>query len=539
MHVHSLRLLMLSLVLLWGCTQSDEGAAPSPTPEEIGPNDSDGDGKADGPGSACPGGGGELAQVRGQRYGRTVVLDEFPSRTLGNTRRVTLYLPEAYDREPERRFPVLYMHDGQNLFDPARSSFGTEWRVDETVDWLIAEGIIEPLIVVGVDNTWDRMGEYTPSFDPDFPEEGGRGPAYADFLVHEVKPWVDAAARTRCGANDTGLVGSSLGGLISLYILQRHPGVFGRVGCVSSSFWWKGGEAFEWAAPVLEQWQPGARLWLDAGTEEGNDSGTEDGANLDPDGDGVGYMVGDARRMRDLLLEGGLEFGDELGYFEHQGADHSEGAWAARLHQVLAFLWAPRPLPGVGAIRAWSYGDRIQVGQHVSVVAETAATAGPVMTLPPAWLEFRSSDPSVASVDEEGMLRGEGPGVAQIEVSFGELHDTLRVEVRAAPSATVTLSFQVTVPASTPAVDTVWLAGSLPELGDWSPAGFPLVRGEDGRWYGELVLPRDQSFAYKVTRGSWETVEKTADGEERADRQDWADADKAVELWVARWADEG
>ena len=527
-------LVVLCLAFVAGCAQ-DAGDSAAPTSDSP-DGRSGGGGKADGAAEGCPGFTGSVPWVSAERHGRTVIVPDFPATGLGNTRRVTVYLPAAYDYEPERRFPVLYMHDGQNLFDAGRASFGAEWRVDETVDWLTEQGHIEPIIVVGVDNTWARMAEYTPSVDPDI-GEGGQAAQYADFVAHEVKPWVDAKLRTQCQREQTGLVGSSLGGLVSLFILQRHPGIFARVGCVSSSFWWNGGEAFEWSEAVLRQWRPGSRLWLDAGTAEGNDSGTEEGANLDPDGDGVGYMVGDARAMRDSLLAGGLQFGDELGFFEHEGADHSEGAWAARLHLILAFLWGARPMPSFGAVRLWSYGDRIPVGQRVSLAVETGATRGPNMTLPPSWVHFSSSDSAVAAVDAAGLVHGVGPGVATLTATVGEVQDSIDLVVEAPFTSTVTLAFRVEVPASTPAGSTVWLAGGGPALGEWSPAGFALRPGADGRWVGDLTVQRGAGFAYKVTRGSWETVEKDAWGAEVPDRHAAADASGVVEVRVERWAD--
>ena len=155
---------------------------------------------------------------------------------------VDVYLPVDYDSDPQARFPVLYMHDGQNLFDPMQAAFGVAWEVDETLDALTAAGHVPACIVVGVHNTAGRMEDYTPDVDPTY--GGGAGDLYADFLAEVLKPVIDAHFRTQPGRETTAVMGSSLGGLISLHIFTRHPDVFGRVGAVSPSLWWNDG----WAA---------------------------------------------------------------------------------------------------------------------------------------------------------------------------------------------------------------------------------------------------------------------------------------------------
>jgi predicted alpha/beta superfamily hydrolase len=155
----------------------------------------------------------------------------------GRPRRVWLYLPADYARQPRRRYPVLYLHDGQNVFDDA-TSFSGEWGVDEILDRLHASGQ-DPTgcIVVAVDNGGElRMDEYIPWLSTEL-RKGGQGGAYVDFLVNTLKPYIDAHYRTRPSAASTGIAGSSLGGLISFYAALRYPRVFGRVGVFSPAFW--------------------------------------------------------------------------------------------------------------------------------------------------------------------------------------------------------------------------------------------------------------------------------------------------------------
>lgn len=164
-----------------------------------------------------------------------IVSDSFPIPQLGRTRRVWIYLPPGYAGS-SARYPVLYMHDGQNVFDAA-TSFAGEWGVDETLDRLRAGG--DPgVIVVAVDNDGaHRMDEYDPWKAADPKLGGGEGDAYVDFLVHTLKPYIDRHYRTLPDREHTGIMGSSMGGLISLYAALEHPDVFGRAGIFSCACW--------------------------------------------------------------------------------------------------------------------------------------------------------------------------------------------------------------------------------------------------------------------------------------------------------------
>ncbi len=244
------------------------------------------------------------------------------SRFLGRARDVAVYLPPGYDDDPGRRFPVLYMHDGQNVFDAATSFLGIEWGVDEAAERLIAAGRIEPLIVVAVYNTPDRVAEYTP--DPGAGGAGGNAAAYGRFLVEELKPMIDGAYRTLPGREHTGVAGSSLGGLVSMYLGLAHPETYSRLGVVSPSVWWADRAilARVAAAPRSE-----TRIRVDIGTAEG--SSPRDAAEA----------VQGARDLRDALVARGWVQGRDLQYEEASGAPHNEAAWAARVPALLEFLF--------------------------------------------------------------------------------------------------------------------------------------------------------------------------------------------------------
>ena len=236
-------------------------------------------------------------------------------------RDIFVYLPPGYETDVEQRYPVLYLQDGQNLFDGATSYCGDEWRVDETAEQLIGELRIEPLIVVGIYNAGaHRIDEYTPTVDEER-NAGGKSYLYSKMLRREIKPMIDREFRTLTGPENTGLGGSSLGGLVTLNIGLRFAQVFGKLAVISPSLWWgdqlmlKRVEALPGPLPL--------RIWLDVGLAEGDS------------------CVEDCRRMRDALEAKGWVEGEDLQHWEYPGLGHTESAWAARMGQVLEFLFPP------------------------------------------------------------------------------------------------------------------------------------------------------------------------------------------------------
>jgi predicted alpha/beta superfamily hydrolase len=245
--------------------------------------------------------------------------EAFHSQYLPDDRNVTIFLPPGYETTPDRRYPVLYLHDGQNLFDPdAAFKKGEHWRVGETATALIDAGRVPPLIIVGIDNTGHRrLHEYTPTHDRR--RGGGGADAYGQMLVNELKPFVDKRYRTLPDAASTGLGGSSLGGLVSLYLGLRHPVTFSRLAVMSPSVWWDRRVILRHVRDARPK--PRLRMWVDIGTREGR------------------YHVDNAQLLRVGLVKSGWVEGDDLHYEEVDGGTHSEGAWARRFDRVLLYLF--------------------------------------------------------------------------------------------------------------------------------------------------------------------------------------------------------
>jgi predicted alpha/beta superfamily hydrolase len=254
-------------------------------------------------------------------------LHEFPSRVYRNTRMLRVWLPPDYDA-PEnvtRHYPVFYLNDGQNLFDRATAFAGVEWQVDETADQLIREGKIAPLVIVGIDNTGsDRIKEFLPyrSFNP--PVLRPQGKRYPEFLINEVMPFVEERYRIARGEENTGLGGSSLGGLISLYAVLDHPGTFSRLLVESPSLFVSNRRILKYSR-YFHHWPE--RIVIGVGTRE---AGREDKDR---------QVVEDVRELQEIIHHAGLS-DDRLRVRIDVGASHNEAEWGKRFPEALSFLFA-------------------------------------------------------------------------------------------------------------------------------------------------------------------------------------------------------
>ena len=251
------------------------------------------------------------------RPGRLERISAFGSDILGNSREITVYLPAGYDEREELRYPVLYMQDGQNLFDAHRAYVpGNHWRLQEAADAAIGERTARPMIIVGVDHAGPaRIDEYTPVKDRKHDNGGGRAAEYARFLIEELKAAIDERFRTLAGAEDTAVGGSSLGGLVSLHLALKHPDVFRGAAVMSPSIWWSDRAIL---AEVDAYDAPPPRMWLDIGGREGVEA------------------LNDARTLRDRIAAKGWP---AFQFYEDRRGDHSERAWARRARQALEFLF--------------------------------------------------------------------------------------------------------------------------------------------------------------------------------------------------------
>ncbi len=228
-------------------------------------------------------------------------------------RGVWIYAPPSYDENPRQTYPVVYMHDGQNLFDDSASFGGVSWNVGGAMDDGVTAGTIPEALVIGIENDADRIGEYTPVADPD--DGGGNADVYLAFLITKLKPAVDTQWRTQPDAAHTALVGSSLGGLVSLYAGLRHADTFGLIGALSPSTWWDN----TWIIGQSQAATPRIhRLYLDSGN--------------------AGTSNDDVTNTATLASVWKTKSGVDVDYLVEDGASHSERYWRTRVPDALAFL---------------------------------------------------------------------------------------------------------------------------------------------------------------------------------------------------------
>lgn len=287
-----------------------------------------------------------ISPAMAQDGGRTIEYERVPAAGLPD-QRLSIWLPPGYDAGGQR-YPVLYMHDGHNLFDVKKSNFNKIWAADKAMLAAVASGTVEPHIIIGI---WapgrDRHRQYLPRSLYDLTSGNLRAQMdgmtaggvishnYLAWIAGPLKTWVDASFRTRPGRDDTAIVGSSMGGLMSCYAFLEQPQVFGRAGCVSSHWPAVDPRAIDaaqlqglwdtWFAARLGQPDGRRRVWMDHGT-----------ATLDAFYAPYQQVV-DAR-----MVAQGWQKGRDFESRVYEGAEHEENAWAARLPEIFGWLLAKR-----------------------------------------------------------------------------------------------------------------------------------------------------------------------------------------------------
>jgi len=218
-----------------------------------------------------------------------------------------VWMPPGYELNPSKSYPVLYMHDGQNLIDPKTSYAGNDWQVDETITKLIKEYKINEIIVVGIYNTSERLEEYS---------DTEKGKKYLKFIIEELKAFVDTKYKTLSDNRNTAIMGSSMGGLVSFNAAWKHPEVFGMAGCMSSSFYYNDEKVFK----MIDEYE-GPKKHIKFYIDHGED----------------GLIRG--QKMFCKLTQLGYVIGTDLDYFYMRGAEHNEKEWAKRMERPLIFFF--------------------------------------------------------------------------------------------------------------------------------------------------------------------------------------------------------
>ncbi|MFP4497026.1 MAG: alpha/beta hydrolase [Vulcanimicrobiota bacterium] len=325
---------------------------------------------------------------------KNVVFDEYKGRSLN------IYLPDGYHEE-DRKFPVVYMHDGQNLFSP-RLAFVEDWRVDEVMDRIVAQKKIEKTVVVGIYNSQKRGEEYTPFADRRF--GGGKARDFSDFIVKEIIPYIEKKYKVSSKREDRAVMGSSFGGILSLWMGYTYPHIFSMVGAISPSLWIADGKML---LELQERDKKDIKIWIDQGTGEFSDF---------------------TRNAVSILIDKGYKYGEELIYYEVKGGKHNEVDWSERVECPFIFY------KGKKAKKAdWMKIDVEHVKQF---------SIGPLRTVinPIAhfdngmWYSLFNSatyglgEKNEAEIDETGILEFNNSRFAHVIVKYQELEETLVIK---------------------------------------------------------------------------------------------------------------
>lgn len=259
--------------------------------------------------------------------GRYQVTGTLHSNELKNDRDVIVYFPPSYDENTNKVFSnVLIMHDGENLFNDSTSFGGVAWRCQDTINRLVNEGSMQEILVVGLYNTAARIDEYTYSYDPSV-MEGGQGDSYLDFIESTAIPWIKKNLRISDDVR-LGIMGSSLGGLISCYAGWTRPSVYSIAGCMSSSFWWNNQD---FNTTILNKARPPQKpqtvFYLDSGDQGDSQDDKVETITVRKHFESLGWVLG-----------------SDLYYYLMRGGSHNERSWGERFHVPMTALYPPQPL---------------------------------------------------------------------------------------------------------------------------------------------------------------------------------------------------
>lgn len=320
-----------------------------------------------------------------------LIIEDFYSKKLQNCRNIRVYLPPSYNSS-NKFYPVLYTHDGQNVFNAEESYSGKSWRLQYTTDYLIRNDLIEEIIIVAVDNMEEeRLSEYAV-------ENGSyrgkkikaKGLIYEEFFTEELMPLINNKFRTKKEAQDTALMGSSMGGLATFNIGLRRPELFGKLAVMSPSFWWGKSSPLE-KINSYDYNNLNTKFWFDTGDAEGKFQSFPD-------------------EVIDRLIEIKNKNSLDLFYYLAEGAVHSESAWAARVHCPLLFFF--------GSIGT---AEKIELmGENSVKIGGAEVKINPVLSFDSGFKitvlegKFKSSNNDLLEIDKRGNIFAKKPGEAEI-----------------------------------------------------------------------------------------------------------------------------
>jgi predicted alpha/beta superfamily hydrolase len=428
------------------------------------------------------------------------IIKNFKSKIMNNKRNIRIYLPPSYSAQPDKYYPVLYVHDGQNIFDALESYSGQSWNLHHTADSLIKEKMIEEIIIVAVDNMGEeRLSEYAHQ-DGFFQgtEIKGRGIKYERFFIKELMPFIEKKYRVKKGSENTALMGSSMGGLVTFNMGLRRPDLFGKLGVVSPSLWWGDNDA---AAKLKSYDYQGlkSKIWLDTGDAEGRFmSFTED-------------VIAEIKNIKN-------NYDLDLVYYQAPDAVHSESAWAKRVHSPLLYFFGE-----IGEVETVELVGREEISLNGPQIR-----LNPVLTFDSSFKitalegEYKSLKPELLKINNYGALIPKQTGTVKIEFNVWGHSAFKNIKIIEKLSSKVNIDIYLQVKNQNEAqIKEVYLA-------DNEPQEIKMEHLDNSYYKSSLKLKRDKIINFKFTLGSWSTVEKNEEGNDVESHFIKADEDKTL-----------
>ncbi|ADQ13605.1 alpha/beta hydrolase [Halanaerobium hydrogeniformans] len=412
-----------------------------------------------------------------------ILIDNFYSHLLDNFRNIRLYLPPSYDNSPNRNYPVLYIHDGQNVFSSEHSYSGQSWQLHKTTDALIKNDLIEEIIIVAIDNMEEeRLSEYAHE-DGSFKGEAikGIGDKYQAFVIEELMPFIKENLRVKTAPKNTALMGSSMGGLITFNMGLKRPDIFGKLAVMSPSFWWGDSSPLQ-KLNLYDFDKLKSRIWLDTGDSEGK------------------FMALSDKEI-DKLLAIRANTSVDLFYYLAPDAVHSEEAWASRVHCPLLYFFG-----NIGEKEKLKLHGRERIG-----LKGPGFKINPVLYFKTGFKHtildgtFSSSNKDIVDIDQKGNLLPRKKGRTQIKFKALGFKTSKNIEVIEKLSRDVKVKISLEV--ANDFQDDIYLAIS-------EPREIKLQKVKKNNYKTELKLNRDEMISFKFSLGSWELIGRDENGEE-------------------------
>lgn len=405
-----------------------------------------------------------------------VTFENLNSKFLQSSRDIIIYLPPSYESSLNKQYPVLYVHDGQHAFQGDLQ--GGSWDLHIAADHLISEGMMQEIIIVAISSVSHlRVTEYF-HYNQDVEERYHyecAGELYERFIVEELKPLIDIRFRTLSDQQNTAMLGSSAGGLVSYHIGFRRPDVFGKIGILSPFFVQTELVSLESGdqdmietknyTEFVKKPTPPIKVWMDMGGAEGT------------------LMVKHVRSVADQFIDIGFTPGSDFVFLLDPEASHTQEEWAKRIYSVFLYFFGD-----IGTPQCIDIVGRTTIGlneRHLRLYPTVTYDSGFKMSLLHA--DYSIDQPDIVSILSDGTLTPNREGLTNLSVSFENLKASTNIEIVQHISEAVELVITVEVPDSTPTDTDVH-------------AGIKLQKVRDGLYEGRFILPRDLTFDIKVSK---------------------------------------